>query len=309
MTGILDADGTMAPGSGDAAGGDLIKDTDTARFGEDVIEASKSAPVVVDFWAEWCSPCKQLGPGIEKLVRENGGQVKLVKINVDENQELAQQMRVQSIPMAVAFKDGRPVDGFAGALPESQLRQFFDKLTDGAGSPLDQAVEQAEALLASGDAKTAQAIFSQILAQDGNNTAAHAGMIKCLRAAGEDEAAQEYISMLEPALQNDEAIKSLATAMELAAETATTSEETAALKVQLEASPDDPQLRFDYAQALYGDGQAEEAVDILVALVKTHKAWNDEAARMQLLKIFEALGHADPVTVEGRRKLSAVLFS
>ena len=139
--------------------------------------------------------------------------------------------------------------------------------------------------------------------------AAHVGMIKCLRGAGDDEAAQEYISMLEPALQNDEAIKSLATAMELAAETASTSEETAALKAQLDASPDDPQLRFDYAQALYGDGQAEEAVDILVALVKTHKAWNGEAARMQLLKIFEALGHADPVTVEGRRKLSAVLFS
>ena len=141
------------------------------------------------------------------------------------------------------------------------------------------------------------------------DVAAHVGMIKCLRGAGDDEAAQEYISMLEPALQNDEAIKSLATAMELAAETASTSEETAALKAQLDASPDDPQLRFDYAQALYGDGQAEEAVDILVALVKTHKAWNGEAARMQLLKIFEALGHADPVTVEGRRKLSAVLFS
>ena len=295
-------------GNGSIPVGDIIKDSDTNNFSTDVIDQSTNIPVVVDFWAPWCGPCKQLSPTLDKLAREYGGKIQLVKINVDENQELATQMRVQSIPMVVAFKDGQPVDGFAGALPESQLRQFFEKLTGSEGSPIEQALEKASMMVANGDTQNAAEIYSQILAQDPINAASHAGVAKCLIEAEGIEKAQAYLNGLDANLLNKEEVKSVLAAIDLE-HASTDTEETDSLRQKLGTRPDDPQLRYDLAIALYGDGCSEEAINILVELVKTHKTWNEEAARAQLLKIFEALGHSDPITIEGRRKLSVVIFS
>ena len=295
-------------GNGSIPVGDIIKDSDTNNFSKDVIDQSTKIPVVVDFWAPWCGPCKQLSPTLDKLAREYGGKIQLVKINVDENQELATQMRVQSVPMVVAFKDGQPVDGFAGALPESQLRQFFEKLTGSEGSPIEQALEKASMMVANGDTQNAAEIYSQILAQDPINAASHAGVAKCLIEAEGIEKAQAYLKGLDADILNKEEVKSVLAAIDLE-HASTDTEETDSLRQKLATSPDDPQLRYDLAIALYGDGCSEEAINILVELVKTHKTWNEEAARAQLLKIFEALGHSDPITIEGRRKLSVVIFS
>jgi len=295
-------------GNGSIPVGDIIKDSDTNNFSADVIDQSTNIPVVVDFWAPWCGPCKQLSPTLDKLAREYGGKIQLVKINVDENQELATQMRVQSIPMVVAFKDGQPVDGFAGALPESQLRQFFEKLTGSEGSPIEQALEKASMMVANGDTQNAAEIYSQILAQDPINAASHAGVAKCLIEAEGIEKAQAYLKDLDADILNKEEVKSVLAAIDLE-HASTDTEETDSLRQKLDTRPDDPQLRYDLAIALYGDGCSEEAINILVELVKTHKTWNEEAARAQLLKIFEALGHSDPITIEGRRKLSVVIFS
>ena len=295
-------------GNGSIPVGDIIKDSDTNNFSKDVIDQSTKIPVVVDFWAPWCGPCKQLSPTLDKLAREYGGKIQLVKINVDENQELATQMRVQSIPMVVAFKDGQPVDGFAGALPESQLRQFFEKLTGSEGSPIEQALEKASMMVANGDTQNAAEIYSQILAQDPINAASHAGVAKCLIEAEGIEKAQAYLKGLDADILNKEEVKSVLAAIDLE-HASTDTEETDSLRQKLATRPDDPQLRYDLAIALYGDGCSEEAINILVELVKTHKTWNEEAARAQLLKIFEALGHSDPITIEGRRKLSVVIFS
>ena len=295
-------------GNGSIPVGDIIKDSDTNNFSTDVIDQSTKIPVVVDFWAPWCGPCKQLSPTLDKLAREYGGKIQLVKINVDENQELATQMRVQSIPMVVAFKDGQPVDGFAGALPESQLRQFFEKLTGSEGSPIEQALEKASMMVANGDTQNAAEIYSQILAQDPINAASHAGVAKCLIEAEGIEKAQAYLKGLDADILNKEEVKSVLAAIDLE-HASTDTEETDSLRQKLATRPDDPQLRYDLAIALYGDGCSEEAINILVELVKTHKTWNEEAARAQLLKIFEALGHSDPITIEGRRKLSVVIFS
>ena len=295
-------------GNGSIPVGDIIKDSDTNNFSTDVIDQSTNIPVVVDFWAPWCGPCKQLSPTLDKLAREYGGKIQLVKINVDENQELATQMRVQSIPMVVAFKDGQPVDGFAGALPESQLRQFFEKLTGSEGSPIEQALEKASMMVANGDTQNAAEIYSQILAQDPTNATSHAGVAKCLIEAEGIEKAQAYLKGLDADILNKEEVKSVLAAIDLE-HASTDTEETDSLRQKLDTRPDDPQLRYDLAIALYGDGCSEEAINILVELVKTHKTWNEEAARAQLLKIFEALGHSDPITIEGRRKLSVVIFS
>ena len=295
-------------GNGSIPVGDIVKDSDTNNFSTDVIDQSTNIPVVVDFWAPWCGPCKQLSPTLDKLAREYGGKIQLVKINVDENQELATQMRVQSIPMVVAFKDGQPVDGFAGALPESQLRQFFEKLTGSEGSPIEQALEKASMMVANGDTQNAAEIYSQILAQDPINAASHAGVAKCLIEAEGIEKAQAYLKGLDADILNKEEVKSVLAAIDLE-HASTDTEETDSLRQKLDTRPDDPQLRYDLAIALYGDGCSEEAINILVELVKTHKTWNEEAARAQLLKIFEALGHSDPITIEGRRKLSVVIFS
>ena len=310
MTAILNADGTEGPpeGQDQAGSGDLIKDSNTDQFSEDVINASTEVPVIVDFWAPWCEPCKQLGPLLEKLVQEYSGQVRLVKINVDENKALAQQLRVQSIPMVYAFKDGRTADAFNGAVSESQLRLFIEKLTGNEGSPVDQALDQAKALLDGGDPNTASAIYNQIITADGENAAAHAGVAKCLMAAGQVDQARLYLADLTPELLSSNEVSAVQTALELD-EMADQGGDTSELQAQVDANPDDHQARFDLAVALYGGSNSEQAIEELVEIIRRNQTWNDDAAKQQLLKIFETLGFTDPLAVDGRRKLSSVLFS
>ena len=288
--------------------GTSIVESNTDQFSTDVIEKSQKLPVLVDFWAPWCGPCKTLTPVIEKIVNEYQGRLALVKINVDENQALASQMRVQSIPMVVAFKDGAPVDGFAGALPESQLREFIDKLFEGEVSPLEKMVNEAGSFLENGDIEEAVRLYSQVVEVDPKNPLGHAGLIRAMMVENKTDEALNYIEALDAELKNSNEVSGLKAALELL-ESESNSEDLELLRQNLDNDPEDPDARYDLAVALYGKGKVEESIDMLVELVKTHGQWNEDAARSQLLKIFEARGHLDEHTIEGRRKLSSVLFS
>lgn len=288
--------------------GTSIVESNTDQFSTDVIEKSQKLPVLVDFWAPWCGPCKTLTPVLEKIVNEYQGRLALVKINVDENQALASQMRVQSIPMVVAFKDGAPVDGFAGALPESQLREFIDKLFEGEVSPLEKMVNEAGSFLENGDIAEAVRLYSQVVEVDPKNPLGHAGLIRAMMVENKTDEALNYIEALDAALKNSNEVSGLKAALELL-ESESNSEDLELLRQNLDNNPEDPDARYDLAVSLYGKGKVEESIDMLVELVKTHGQWNEDAARSQLLKIFEARGHLDEHTIEGRRKLSSVLFS
>jgi len=301
------------PAAGGAPPADLVKDSDTAHFMADVIEASQTMPVVVDFWAPWCGPCKQLTPTIEKVIKGTRGAVKLVKINVDENQELAAQLRIQSIPTVFAFAAGRPVDGFAGALPESQVKAFVDRLLATAGgaaqeSPIADALNQAKALFEAGDAKRAAALYGQVLAAEPENAAAIAGLARAQVANGELDKARETLAKVPEAGKNDAEVAAAKAALDLA-EKSKGAGNLSELEARLAADPNDLQARFDRALALYGMGRREEAIDELLAILKKNREWNDQAARKQLVQFFEAQGPKDPLTLSGRRKLSSILFS
>lgn len=303
---IIEEDGTpvgAAPGSGN-----LIKDSDIANFVADVIEESKTVPVIVDFWAPWCEPCKQLTPALEKLVNQSGGIVKLVKVNVDENQQLAAQLQVQSVPTVFGFKHGQPVDAFAGAQPESQIKAFIKRLAGDAKAPLDEALEQAKALLDGGDPEQASAIYAQVLSQDQASGAAIGGLIRCYLASGEIDHAKALIEGLEEKTRNDGEVQAAISALELA-EAGAGGGDGEELLAKLAANENDHQARFDLALSLYGGGQSEAALGELLEIIRRDRTWNDDAARKQMLKIFEALGASDPVTMEARRSLSTLLFS
>ena len=301
-------------GSGPApqAGSDLIKETTTQTFVKDVVEESKRQPVLIDFWAPWCGPCRQLTPIIEKAVRAAGGKVKLVKMNIDEHPAIPGQMGIQSIPAVIAFVNGQPADGFMGAVPESQVTAFIDKLTaamPGSGEPnIAEILAEAEAVLAEGDPASAASIYAEVLAADATNIAALAGLAKCYVATGAIEQAKQTLAMVPESKRNDAAVKAVQASIDLA-EQAKALGPITELEQKVAANPLDHQARFDLATALNAAGKRSEATQQLLEIVRRDRKWSEDGARKQLVQFFEAWGPADEATVEGRKRLSTILFS
>ena len=308
MTIVEQGNGAAAP----AAAADLIKETTTQTFVKDVIEESKRQPVLIDFWAPWCGPCRQLTPVLEKAVRNAKGKVKLVKMNIDEHPAIPGQMGIQSIPAVIAFVNGQPADGFMGAVPESQVNAFIEKLTKGVAAPgepnIAEILQEAEAVLAEGDAAGAAQIYAEVLALDAANIAALAGLAKCYVTTGAVDQARQTLGMVPEAKRNDAAVKAVQAAIDLA-EQASSLGPVAELEQKVAANPLDHQARFDLATALNAMGKRSEATAQLLEIVKRDRKWNDDGARKQLVQFFEAWGGADEATVEGRKRLSTILFS
>ena len=300
--------GTAAPAGG------LIKDTTTADFSKDVIEESKNQPVLVDFWAPWCGPCKQLGPIIEKAVTEAGGSVKLVKMNIDDHPAVAGQLGIQSIPAVIAFSAGQPVDGFMGAVPESQVKEFIAKLSASSPSEKDRAaeiasaLEQAEELLIAEQLQEAGQLFAAVLQAEPENPKAIAGIGRTMVAAGQLDRAKEVLEQVPEAARDDDAIKALATKIEQIEE-ARKYGDPAVLRQALEANPDDHAARMKLAKVLNAEGLREEAANELLTIMKKDRTFEDDGARKQLVAFFEAWGPKEPATIAARRRLSTILFS
>lgn len=300
---------TLAGGgapAGDA--GALIKDTTTAAFRQDVLAESMHRPVLVDFWAPWCGPCKQLTPVLEKVVREANGAVALVKMNIDEHPSIAGQLGIQSIPAVIVFQKGQPVDGFMGAVPESQIKELIARVAGPVQDPLEAALADAASLIEEGDLAGAAEIYAAVLEQQPDNVTALAGLAKMQLDAGEVENAKRVLAMVPEAKAADPALAGIRAALELAEQAAALGD-LAGLQREVEANPDAHQARFDLALGLAARGERGQAVDQLIELRKRDKDWNDDGARKQLLQFFEAWGVMDPDTIRGRRKLSALLFS
>jgi putative thioredoxin len=288
---------------------DVIKDTTTQAFTQDVIQESQKQPVLVDFWAPWCGPCKQLTPVLEKVVRAAKGKAKLVKMNIDEHPAIPGQMGIQSIPAVIAFVKGQPVDGFLGALPESQVTGFVERLIkDKVGGEEADLLKAADAALVDGDAAGAADLYAQILAEDPTNVHALAGLARCYVESGAIEQAKQTLALVPEAKRNEAPVAAARAALELA-EQATSLGPIAELEAKVAADPKDYQARFDLALALNAQNNREAALDHLLDIVKRDRKWNDDGARKQLVQLFEAWGPTDEATVAGRRRLSSILFS
>ncbi|WP_373636841.1 tetratricopeptide repeat protein [Yoonia sp. BS5-3] len=291
---------------------DLIKDSDDAQFAKDVIEASQSVPVIVDFWAPWCGPCKTLGPAIEAAVTKAGGAVKLVKIDVDANQAYASQLQVQSIPTVYAFYQGRPVDGFQGALPPSEIDAFVEKIAAMGGGAADDglgaAIEAAEQMLAEGAAADAAETFAAILQEDPANAAAYAGLVSAYLALDDVDQAEAILNGAPAEISTDPLLEAVHAQITLAREAAKAGP-VGDLQAAVDSNPDDHQARFDLATALHASGEVEEAVAQLLELFRRDREWNDGAAKTQLFTIFDAREAKDPIVLNGRRKLSSLIFA
>jgi putative thioredoxin len=296
--------------SGEAtATGTAVKDTTTQTFVKDVIEESKRQPVLVDFWAEWCGPCKQLAPVLEKVVRAAKGKVKLVKMDIDKHPSIPQQLGIQSIPAVFAFVNGQPIDGFLGALPETQVTAFVERVTkDRIGGEEQDLLKVADDTLGKGDAAGAADLYAQVLARDAGNVAALAGLARSYVRAGAIEQAKQTLALVPEAKGNDAAVAAARAALEIA-EQAKSVGPIADLERKVAADPLDHRARFDLAVALNSKGRRQEAVDQLIDIVKRDRKWNDDGARKQLVQFFDAWGPTDEATVEGRKRLSSVLFS
>jgi putative thioredoxin len=293
-----------------AAPAGKVKDVTTTSFRADVLEASQRQPVLVDFWAPWCGPCKQLGPVLEKAVADSKGKVALVKMNIDDHPQVAGQLGIQSIPAVIAFDHGQPVDGFMGALPESQVRGFIERLVGPLTGGADALIAKAEAAAAAGDAAGAASLYARVLTEDETNLKAIAGLAKLHVEAGDLEQAKGVLAMAPapaPGKSPDPAIAAAQAALQLA-EQASSVGDLGALKKRVAADPNDHQARFDLAVALNAKGDREGAAERLIEIIKRDRAWNDGGARKQLLQFFEAWGLMDPSTVAARRKLSAIWF-
>jgi putative thioredoxin len=300
--------GGLKPEAASAAQG-LIKDGTSAGFAKDVIEVSRQTLVLVDFWAAWCGPCKQLTPILEKVVASYGGKVRLVKINTDEHPAIAGQLRIQSLPTVYAFRDGRPLDGFMGAQPESQVRAFIDRLLgEDAEADLAGVLEAAEAALEEGDLQGAAEAFAAVLQEDQQNPQALAGLARCYLVSGDAARAEQTLALVPPDKQSSAPVQSVRAALELA-KLAGKSDNSGELEQRLAADPADHQTRLDLAVALAARGRKAEALDHLLDLVRRDRNWNDQAARKQLVKLFDAWGPKDDCTLDGRRRLSSILFS
>ena len=292
--------------------GSLVKEVSEATFMQDVVEASKERPVIVDFWAPWCGPCKTLGPQLEEAVKAANGAVTMAKVNVDENQAIAGQMQVQSIPTVFAFSNGQPVDGFQGAVSASEIKAFVDRVVAANGgeveSGLESAVASAEQMLDDGDFEAAIETFSAILEEDANNIKSYIGLIKCHIAVGDLDQAEAILNGIPLEISQSPEIEAVHAQIELAkqAQDAGPINELALL---VEKNPDDNDARFKLAQALHGAGQVEDAVDQLLELFKRDREWNDGAAKAQLFTIFEALEPNNEIVLNGRRKLSSLIFA
>ncbi len=306
--------GAPQGGANGAAAGDVIKDVSEADFMAEVIQASMQRPVIVDFWAPWCGPCKQLTPALEKVVTEAGGKVALAKVNVDENQGIAQQLRIQSIPTVYAFYQGRPLDGFQGALPEGQLREFVKKLTEAAGIPdggdsSEELLAQADEALSQGRPEESAEIYARVLDTDQENTKALSGVIRSYIGMGELEAAKEVFNSLPEAIQLHADLQGAKAALELAEQPEQDAGEIAELLEKVAHDPADMQARMDLALALNAQGKKEAAAEELLEIVRRNREWNEDAGRKQLVQFFEAWGPTDPATIQARKRLSSLLFS
>jgi putative thioredoxin len=298
----------LSKGGAGGADADLIKDSTTKDFMRDVIEASREVPVLVDFWAPWCGPCKQLTPILEKAVRAAKGAVRLVKLNIDDHPQIPGQMGVQSIPAVFAFQDGKPVDGFMGALPESRVADFIARLIGDSAGDTAADLEAAEAALAAGDLNTAAQTFGEVLQKDRENAQSLAGLAKCYIKTGDLARAEQTLALVPPAKADSAPVASARAALELARKAPSTGD-IEGLRAKLAANPQDAQSRFDLALALNAKGDRNGALEELLALVAKNRSWDDDAARKQLLQLFDAWGVSDPATITGRQRLSSLLFA